>query len=85
MLSGVYREGGVCVRNYCGAEPPRDIEPPGLVTTAILGSWIHGDRQRNEERNGTLGGQHLKSDRWITLTVETMCFCHSVWKNDSRR
>src|SRR5438876_12356402 len=21
------------IRNYCGAEPPRDIEPPGLVTT----------------------------------------------------
>src|SRR5881227_1715600 len=33
MLCGVYQENGICVRNHCGAEPPRDIEPPGLVTT----------------------------------------------------
>src|SRR5437764_13302810 len=33
MLCGVYEESGFCVRNHCGAEPPRDIEPPGLVTT----------------------------------------------------
>src|ERR1700730_17666698 len=24
---------GICLRNHCGAEPPRDTEPPGLVTT----------------------------------------------------
>src|SRR5208283_2501458 len=33
MLCGVYQENGICIRNHCGAEPPRDIEPPGLVTT----------------------------------------------------
>src|SRR3989442_3031074 len=33
MLGGVYQRNGICVRNHCGAEPPRDIEPPGLVTT----------------------------------------------------
>src|SRR6267143_6312592 len=33
MLRGVYQEGGICVRNHCGAEPPRDLEPPGLVPT----------------------------------------------------
>ena len=33
MLCGVYEESGIRVRNHCGAEPPRDIEPPGLVTT----------------------------------------------------
>src|SRR5260370_40437718 len=33
MLCGVYQESGICVRNHCGAEPPRDIEPAGLVTT----------------------------------------------------
>src|SRR5882672_10631165 len=33
MLRGVYQESGICVRSHCGAEPPRDIEPPGLVTT----------------------------------------------------
>src|ERR1700682_3944561 len=33
MLYGVYEESGICFRNHCGAEPPRDIEPPGLVTT----------------------------------------------------
>src|SRR3989454_2947766 len=24
---------GICVRNHCGAEPPRDPAPPGLVPT----------------------------------------------------
>src|SRR5258707_5533071 len=33
MLSGVYEGSGICFRNQCGAEPPCDIEPPGLVTT----------------------------------------------------
>ena len=33
MLCGVYKESGICVRNHCGAEPPRDLEPPGLVRT----------------------------------------------------
>src|SRR5882762_4635747 len=33
MLCGVYQQSGICVRNHCGAEPPRDIEPPGLVPT----------------------------------------------------
>src|SRR5260370_18833253 len=33
MLCEVYQEDGIGVRNHCGAEPPRDIEPPGLVTT----------------------------------------------------
>src|SRR2546423_5785885 len=33
MLCRVYKKCGVCVRNHCGAEPPRDIESPGLVTT----------------------------------------------------
>src|SRR5215470_5867262 len=33
MLRGVYKESGICVRNHCRAEPPRDIGPPGLVTT----------------------------------------------------
>src|SRR5262249_13804897 len=29
----VYEESGICLRNHCGAKPPRDIEPSGLVTT----------------------------------------------------
>src|SRR5882672_2835346 len=33
MLCGVYQESGICLRHHCGAEPPRDIEPPGLVPT----------------------------------------------------
>src|ERR1700730_8550575 len=33
MLCGVCQENGICILNHCGAEPPRDIEPPGLVTT----------------------------------------------------
>src|SRR5690349_21361488 len=33
MLFRVYEESEICLRNHCGAEPPRDIEPPGLVPT----------------------------------------------------
>src|SRR6266567_3182281 len=33
MRCRVYEEHGIGVRNHCGAEPPRDIEPPGLVPT----------------------------------------------------
>src|SRR5882724_10952758 len=33
MLCRVYKKSGICVRSHCGAEPPRDIEPPGLVPT----------------------------------------------------
>src|SRR5712671_5856344 len=33
MLFGVYEEHGICIRNHCGAEPPRDLGPPGLVPT----------------------------------------------------
>src|SRR5580693_7661904 len=33
MRYGVYTKSGICFRNHCGAEPPRDIEPPGLVAT----------------------------------------------------
>src|SRR5689334_25439930 len=33
MLYGVYEEHGIGVRNHCRTEPPRDIEPAGLVTT----------------------------------------------------
>jgi hypothetical protein len=33
MLCRVYEEGGTCIRNHCGAEPPRDLEPPGFVRT----------------------------------------------------
>src|SRR5580698_1792193 len=32
MLHAVYKERGICFRNHCGAEPPRDIESPCLVT-----------------------------------------------------
>ena len=33
MRGRVYKRGGICFRNYCGAEPPRDIEVAGLVPT----------------------------------------------------
>src|SRR5690242_18455591 len=33
MLFGVYEENGIPLRNHCGAEPPRDTQPSGLVTT----------------------------------------------------
>ncbi len=33
MLYEVYEESGNCIRHHCGAEPSRDFEPPGFVTT----------------------------------------------------
>ena len=45
MLCDVYKERGICVRNHCGAEPPRDLEPPGLVRTV-------GWRNRASTRDG---------------------------------
>src|SRR5438067_10966466 len=33
MLYRVYKGNGIGVRNHCGAEPPGDIESPGLDTT----------------------------------------------------
>src|SRR5580700_6152738 len=33
MPSNVYYDDGVCIRNHCGAEPPRDIAHARLVTT----------------------------------------------------
>src|SRR6185369_5653477 len=32
MPRGVCSTHGICVRNHCGAEPPRDLEPSGFVT-----------------------------------------------------
>src|SRR6202011_11037 len=46
MLRGVYQANGICVRNHCGAEPPRDIEPPDLVTTV-------GERDRDLSQPGS--------------------------------
>src|ERR1700751_1784824 len=34
MLIEVYKERGICIRNHCRAEPPRDLEPAGLVRTS---------------------------------------------------
>src|SRR5215472_16943200 len=33
MLCSVYKEHGIGVRNHCGADPPGDLEPAGLVRT----------------------------------------------------
>src|SRR5262245_19409223 len=36
MLSGVYERRGICFRDHCGAQPPSDSEPFGLLPTV---SW----------------------------------------------
>src|SRR3989442_14149888 len=40
---------GICVRNHCGAEPPRDPAPPGLVPTV-------GGRDRAPTADATAHG-----------------------------
>src|SRR3982074_3425308 len=49
MLCGVYEEHGICIRNYCGAEPAGDIEPAGVVTTV-------GGRDRARTRHDAADG-----------------------------
>src|SRR5580765_7408176 len=49
MLCRVYYEGGICVRNHCGAEPQGDTQPSGLVGTVgwrdRAGAWyVAADR-----------------------------------------
>src|ERR1700692_3957855 len=65
MLCRVYEVNGICVRNHCGAEPPRDIEPPGLVTTVggrdrASTSYAAADRVQAPARaaRGRLRGIH---------------------------
>src|SRR5437762_14373799 len=48
MPYGVYTKRGT-IRNHCGAEPPRDIEPAGLVRTVggrdrASASYVAADR-----------------------------------------
>src|SRR5262249_18673534 len=45
---GVYQEGGICLRNHRRAEPPRDIEPAGLVGAV-------GRRNRTSPWHGAAG------------------------------
>src|SRR5437899_12637624 len=47
MLCRVYKRNGICIRNHCGAEPSRHIEPPGLVRTVgrrdRVSTWYAAD------------------------------------------
>src|SRR4029077_14966840 len=65
MLCRVYKANGICLRNHCGAEPPRDTEPPGLVTTVgwrdrAPASYAATDRAQAPARaaRGRLRGIH---------------------------
>src|SRR5579864_1051809 len=49
MRRGVYKENGICIRNHCGAEPPRDIEPAGLVPTV---GWRDRESARYDATDG---------------------------------
>src|SRR5436190_1741929 len=60
MPRWVYRAHGICVRNHCRAEPPRDIEPPGLVTTVSRGDRApasHAATDRLEAPAGAARGR----------------------------
>src|SRR5947208_1601039 len=64
MPSGVYTKRGT-IRNHCGAEPPRDIEPAGFVTTVggrdrASASYVAADRIQAPARaaRGRLCGIH---------------------------
>ena len=65
LLRVEYTKSGICVRNHCGAEPPRDTEPPGLVTTVgwrdfAAASYVAADRIKAPARaaRGRLRGIH---------------------------
>src|SRR5438876_7350897 len=77
MLCGVYQEYGICVRNHCGAEPPRYIEPPGLVTTVggrdrAATSYAAADGVKAPARAARGGFRGVHSGRTTpTLSTET--------------
>ena len=63
ILRGVYQESGISVRSHCGAEPPRDIEPPGLVTTVgwrDRRSASHGAADRVQASAGAARGRFCR-------------------------
>src|SRR6202451_2571054 len=80
MLCGVYQANGICVRNHCGAEPPRDTEPPGLVPPVggrdrASTSYVAADRVKAPARaaRGRFRGIHggrtapsLPAETWTT-------------------
>src|SRR5712691_6952537 len=90
MLCGVYQESGICVRHHCGAEPPRDIEPPGLVPTVgwrdrASTSYAAADRVQAPARaargrfRGIHGGRTAPSLPAETSTISgARCLADSV-------
>src|SRR5439155_11879039 len=69
MPNGVYEERGICLRHHCGAEPPRDLEPPGLVPTSgwrdrASASYAAADRVKAPARaaRGRIRGIHGRSE-----------------------
>jgi|HubBroStandDraft_4_1064222.scaffolds.fasta_scaffold449286_1 hypothetical protein len=76
----VYTRNGICLRNRCGAEPPCDIEPPGLVTTVggrdrASASYVAADRVKapagaaRERFRGIHGGRTAPSLPAETRTI----------------
>src|ERR1700678_2114594 len=68
MQCGVYTTNGICLRNHCGAEPPRDIEPSGLVTTVgwrdrASASYAAADRVQAPARAARRGFRRIHSGR----------------------
>src|SRR5580692_4920667 len=55
MPRDVYRKSGICIRNHCGAEPPRDIESSGLLAAVgwrdrASSSYVAADRVKAPAR-----------------------------------
>jgi len=74
MLVGVYQECGICIRNHCGAEPPRDFEPPGLVPTVggrDRASTSHDAADRVQAPARAAGGLVSWNPRWMHSAVFT--------------
>src|SRR5277367_1362545 len=90
MLHGVYEVSGICVRNHCGAEPPCDIESPGLVATVggrdrAPASYAAADRVKAPASaargrfRGIHGGRTAPSLSAETSTIRgTRCLAGSV-------
>src|SRR5215468_2090896 len=68
MLHRVYKDRGIRIRNHCGAEPPRDIESPGLFRTVggrdrAPASYAAADRVQAPESTARRGFRGIYGGR----------------------
>ena len=83
MLFRVYTRNGICARNHCGAEPPRDIEPPWADPNSSV-----GEVERQLRMPQPTGSRHLRVLRaagFVESTVDASAVSTDGTLNHFRR